>query len=65
MKMMPAKDLISMLQGLSEDAIVSERSIAYLFEKYGDDYFKEPGDSAWELCKENGERKEWSKKIRR
>lgn len=37
----------------SMDTVIFPEHIENLFDVYGDEYFKEPGDSPFELCVEN------------
>lgn len=65
MKAIPIKELIPMLESLQDvQKIIYKDEIQNLFERYGDDYFRE--FSSWkgyELCRENELRKEWLKKA--
>ena len=62
MKAIPIKELITMLESLlDEHEIIREDEIRNLFERYGDDYFKDSSWKEYELCKENELRKEWLK----
>ncbi len=59
MKAIPTKELIQMLELiLDEHEIVYEYEMKNLFERYGDDYFKDSSWKEYELCNENELRKE-------
>ena len=54
MKAIPTKELIQMLELiLDEHEIVYEYEMKNLFERYGDDYFKDSSWKEYELCEEN------------
>lgn len=55
MKVIPKDDLITMLNSM--DGPFYRDTIERIFDKYGDDYYKDPGYSPYELCNENQERK--------
>lgn len=63
MKAIPTKELIQMLElVLDEHDIIYEYEIKNLFERYGDDYFRDVSSwNGYELCEENELRKEWLK----
>ena len=59
MKAIPTKELIQMLELiLDEHEIVYEYEMKNLFERYGDDYFKDSSWKEYELCNENELREE-------
>jgi hypothetical protein len=58
MKAIPTKELIQMLELiLDEHEIMYEYEMKNLFERYGDDYFKDSSWKEYELCNENELRK--------
>jgi len=64
MKAIPADDLVYMLTATfsgSPDSVITKDFIVKLFDAYGDDYYKDPGESPWELCKKNEARKSYIK----
>ena len=64
MKMMPRRELISMLTNGLDNELISEEFIDRMFEYYGDDYFKEDNYfSDWKLCTENKNRKVWFEEL--
>lgn len=63
MKVIPKNELILMLQNENKE-VVSLDSIEGIFEKYGDDYFKDYGCSPYELCNKNSLRQKLLDEIR-
>jgi len=59
MKAIPTKELIQMLELVQDEhEIIYEYEMKNLFERYGDDYFKDSSWKEYELCNENELRKE-------
>ncbi len=64
MKGIPADDLIYMLRVTFSSApysVVTKDFLVKLMEVYGDDYFKDPGESPFELVQESEARKSYMK----
>ena len=64
MKAIPADDLIYMLRATFSSApysVVTKDFLVKLMDAYGDDYFKDPGESPFELVRENEARKSYMK----
>lgn len=64
MKGIPADDLIYMLRATFSNApysVVTKDFLVKLMDVYGDDYFKDPGEAPWELCRKNEARKSYMK----
>lgn len=62
MKGIPADDLIYMLRATFSGApysVVIKDFLVKLMDVYGDDYFKHPGESPFELIQENESRKSY------
>ena len=55
MKAMSKNDLIALLEDFPSE-IVYNSSLDFIFEKYGDDYFKESSYAPYELCNVNNDR---------
>ena len=56
MQMIPKSELVELINNL-ESNIVSEDTCKFLFEEYGDEYYRDRGVSKWELCVVNEKRK--------
>lgn len=55
MKVIPTDDLIELLNRYCPK-FTSQDTVDQIFKVYGDDYFKDPGESEWEKVNDNVER---------
>lgn len=53
MKAIPKQELINLINACVTTEIVCENDIKNIFNRYGDDYYKDYGDAPYELCKKN------------
>lgn len=58
MKTIPKDELIALVDALPGNLLIAD-TMQELFEIYGDDYFRDYGDSEWELVNANEKRSEW------
>ena len=54
MKVIVTKNLINLLTEKCNGAVITKEQMSWIFEEYGDDYFKDCGESAWEKCTDRG-----------